>query len=68
MILRESGPHGSASTDVNREKLNPAEWSNAIREKALRAINRIEMSAEVREQLIRKLPAGIVGGRIKTSQ
>ena len=56
-IVRETGPHGSASDNPNREKLDPAQVSNDISEKALQAINSLETSAEVREQLIQKLSA-----------
>jgi hypothetical protein len=53
-IVRESGPHGSASKKVNREKLDPTRWRD-FREKAVKAINGLEMSPELREQLIKKL-------------
>jgi hypothetical protein len=54
-ILKETGPSGSASVNPNREKLDPTRWSNDLKEKALKAINGLEMSPEVRDHLIQKL-------------
>jgi hypothetical protein len=53
-IVKETGPNGSASANVKREKLDPTRWRD-FREKAVKAINGLEMSAELREQLIKKL-------------
>ena len=56
-ILRETGPHGSASNNPNRETIDLAQCRNDIREKAQQAIDGLEISAEAREQLIQKLSA-----------
>jgi len=54
-IVKETGPNGSASKNVDREKVDLTQYQDDLKQKALRAINGLEMSPEVRDHLIQKL-------------